>query len=38
MVVSEGLSLFMGFKVGGANFQNLKNVILGIHADLLHYF
>jgi len=46
VVISEGLSVFTGSKVergvrghappGKMNVQDLRNVILGILADLLH--
>ena len=45
MVVSEGLSVFIGLKVGGSramlpqeklNVQDFRNVVLGILANLLY--
>ena len=45
MVVSEGFSVFIGFKVGGSrgmlrqeklNVQDFRKVILGILANLLY--
>ena len=47
MVGSEGLSVFTRHKVGGPggmlpreklNFQYFRNTILGILAELLHYY